>query len=38
MKAQIITRVDEKQFRVADVFETFVEPLANAVQPPRFKF
>ncbi len=38
MKAQIITRVDEKQFRVADVFETYVEPLINAVQPPRFKF
>lgn len=38
MKAQIITRIDEKQFRVADVFETFVEPLVNAVQPPRFKF
>ncbi|RDU96070.1 protein-L-isoaspartate O-methyltransferase family protein [Trinickia dinghuensis] len=38
MKAQVITRIDEKQFRVADVFETFVEPLAGAVQPPRFKF
>lgn len=38
MKAQIITRVDEKQFRIADVFETFVEPLQNAVHAPRFKF
>jgi protein-L-isoaspartate(D-aspartate) O-methyltransferase len=38
MKAQIITRIDEKQFRVADVFETYVEPLINAVEPPRFKF
>ncbi len=38
MKAQVITRIDEKQFRVADVFETYIEPLANAVQPPRFKF
>jgi len=38
MKAQIITRIDEKQFRIADVFETYVEPLINAVQPPRFKF
>jgi protein-L-isoaspartate(D-aspartate) O-methyltransferase len=38
MKAQIITRIDEKQFRVADVFETYVEPLVNAVEPPRFKF
>jgi protein-L-isoaspartate(D-aspartate) O-methyltransferase len=38
MKAQIITRIDEKQFRVAEVFDTYVEPLVNAVQPPRFKF
>lgn len=38
MKAQVITRIDEKQFRVADVFETYIEPLQNAVQPPRFKF
>jgi protein-L-isoaspartate(D-aspartate) O-methyltransferase len=38
MKAQIITRIDEKQFRVVDVFETYVEALVNAVEPPRFKF
>jgi protein-L-isoaspartate(D-aspartate) O-methyltransferase len=38
MKTQIITRIDEKQFRVADVFETYVEPLVNAVEPSRFKF
>ncbi|GLU30450.1 protein-L-isoaspartate O-methyltransferase [Trinickia caryophylli] len=38
MKAQVITRIDEKQYRVADVFETYVEPLVNAVEPPRFKF
>lgn len=38
MKAQIITRIDEKQFRVSDIFETVVAPLKNAVQPPRFKF
>ncbi|WP_323118392.1 protein-L-isoaspartate O-methyltransferase family protein [Burkholderia alba] len=38
MKAQIITRIDDKQFRVADVFETYVEHLANAVEPSRFKF
>ncbi|BFG74278.1 protein-L-isoaspartate O-methyltransferase [Paraburkholderia terrae] len=38
MKAQIITRVDEKQFRIADVFETYVEPLQNAMHAPRFKF
>lgn len=38
MKAQIITRIDDKQYRVADVFETYVAPLVNAVEPPRFKF
>jgi protein-L-isoaspartate(D-aspartate) O-methyltransferase len=38
MKAQIITRVDEKQFRVSDVFETLVAPLKNAVHPSQFKF
>ncbi|WP_321840436.1 protein-L-isoaspartate O-methyltransferase family protein [Paraburkholderia bannensis] len=38
MEAQIITRMDEKQYRVASVFETWVEALENAVQPPRFKF
>jgi protein-L-isoaspartate(D-aspartate) O-methyltransferase len=38
MKAQIITRVDEKQVRVADIFETLIPPLKNAVQPSRFKF
>ncbi|QGZ60838.1 protein-L-isoaspartate O-methyltransferase family protein [Paraburkholderia acidisoli] len=38
MEAQIITRIDEKQFRIAAVFETYVEALQNAVQLPRFKF
>ncbi|MDR5830579.1 protein-L-isoaspartate O-methyltransferase [Caballeronia sp. LP006] len=38
MKAQIITRVDEKQFRVSDVFETLVAPLQNAVHPSLFRF
>jgi protein-L-isoaspartate(D-aspartate) O-methyltransferase len=38
MEAQIITRMDEKQYRIASVFETWVEALENAVQPPRFKF
>jgi protein-L-isoaspartate(D-aspartate) O-methyltransferase len=38
MKAQIITRIDEKQYRVADVFETYVDHLVNAVEPSRFKF
>lgn len=38
MEAQIITRIDEKQFRVTDIFETYVEPLVNAIEPSRFKF
>ncbi|WP_322103485.1 protein-L-isoaspartate O-methyltransferase [Paraburkholderia sp. J41] len=38
METQIITRIDEKQFRIAAVFETYVEALQNAVHPPRFKF
>ncbi len=38
MKAQIITRVDEKQFRVSDVFETLVAPLQNTVHPSSFRF
>ncbi|KIG04140.1 protein-L-isoaspartate O-methyltransferase family protein [Caballeronia concitans] len=38
MKAQIITRVDEKQFRVSDIFETLVAPLKNALHPSPFRF
>jgi protein-L-isoaspartate(D-aspartate) O-methyltransferase len=38
MEAQIITRIDEKQYRIASVFETYVEPLENVIQLPRFKF
>ncbi|HEY1608056.1 MAG TPA: protein-L-isoaspartate O-methyltransferase [Paraburkholderia sp.] len=38
MEAQIITRIDDKQYRIAVVFETYVEALANAIQPPRFRF
>ncbi|CAH2790123.1 MAG: Protein-L-isoaspartate O-methyltransferase (EC [uncultured Caballeronia sp.] len=38
MKAQIITRLNEKQFRVTDIFETLIPPLKNAVLPSRFKF
>jgi protein-L-isoaspartate(D-aspartate) O-methyltransferase len=38
MKAQLITRVDEKQFRVFDIFETMIAPLRNAVEPSRFRF
>ncbi|WP_175863720.1 protein-L-isoaspartate O-methyltransferase family protein [Burkholderia cepacia] len=38
MKAQIITRIDDKQYRVADVFETYIAHLVNAIEPSRFKF
>ncbi|WP_431821650.1 protein-L-isoaspartate O-methyltransferase family protein [Burkholderia sp. F1] len=38
MKAQVITRIDDTQYRVADVFETYVEHLVNAIEPSRFKF
>ncbi|MBR8315555.1 protein-L-isoaspartate O-methyltransferase [Burkholderia dolosa] len=38
MKAQIITRIDDKQYRVADVFETYVDHLVNTFEPSRFKF
>ncbi|KVV24718.1 protein-L-isoaspartate O-methyltransferase [Burkholderia cepacia] len=38
MKAQIITRIDDKQYRVADVFETYINHLVNAIEPSRFKF
>ncbi|MCG1043143.1 protein-L-isoaspartate O-methyltransferase [Mycetohabitans sp. B8] len=38
MRAQIITRVDDNQYRIADIFETFVAPLTNAVEPPHFRF
>ena len=38
MKAQIISRIDDKQYRVADVFETYIDHLVNAIEPSRFKF
>ncbi len=38
MKAQIITRLNETEYRIVDIFETYVAPLLHAVQPPRFKF
>ncbi|OMG70077.1 protein-L-isoaspartate O-methyltransferase family protein [Burkholderia ubonensis] len=38
MKAQVITRIDDTQYRVADVFETYVDHLVNAIEPSRFKF
>ncbi len=38
MKAQIITRSDDQQFHISNVFETYIEPLSNAITPTRFKF
>lgn len=38
MKGQIITRVDDTQYRVVDVFETYAEALDNAIEPSRFRF
>ncbi|KKB63946.1 protein-L-isoaspartate O-methyltransferase [Robbsia andropogonis] len=38
MKAQIVTRLSETEFRIVELFETYVAPLENAQQPPRFKF
>lgn len=37
-KAQIITRVGESEYKIDDVFETYVEPLINAIEPTHFKF
>jgi len=38
MKAQIVTRVGETEFRVAELFETYVAPLDNVVEPSHFRF
>jgi protein-L-isoaspartate(D-aspartate) O-methyltransferase len=38
MTAQIVTRLGETEFRVDEVFDTYVPPLVNAVEPPRFHF
>ena len=38
MRAQIVTRVGETEFRVSEVFDTYVAPLTNAVEPSRFRF
>ncbi|PLZ00525.1 protein-L-isoaspartate O-methyltransferase [Burkholderia sp. WAC0059] len=38
MEAQIITRIDERQYRIAGIFETWTEALQNAVHPSSFKF
>jgi protein-L-isoaspartate(D-aspartate) O-methyltransferase len=37
-KAQIITRVGETEYKIEDVFETYIDPLINAIEPPHFKF
>lgn len=38
MKAEIVTRVGETEFRVAELFETYVAPLDNVVEPSHFRF
>lgn len=38
MEAQLITRVTEDAYRTANLFETSVPPLKNAMQPQRFVF
>lgn len=38
MKAQIATRLNETEFRIVDLFETYVTPLHHALQPQRFTF
>ncbi|SDV47802.1 protein-L-isoaspartate O-methyltransferase family protein [Chitinasiproducens palmae] len=38
MKAQIVRRVSETEYRITDVFETYVEPLVDAIEPSRFTF
>jgi len=38
MKATLITKTAQNQFVSAEIFETVVSPLINAVQPSRFDF
>jgi len=38
MEAQLITRVSEQQYQVANLFETYVELLQNVAQPSKFRF
>ncbi|MGI4815185.1 MAG: protein-L-isoaspartate O-methyltransferase family protein [Janthinobacterium lividum] len=38
MRAQVATRLSETEYRIIDIFETFVEPLVGALQPTRFRF
>lgn len=38
MEAQLVTRLSESEYRVVDLFETFVAHLKNALAPARFTF
>ena len=38
MEARLITRVAEDAYRTANLFETVIPPLKNAMQPQRFVF
>jgi protein-L-isoaspartate(D-aspartate) O-methyltransferase len=38
MEAQLVRRIGRDQWVRESLFETFLEPLVNAPQPPRFLF
>jgi len=38
MEARLVTRIAEDQWRSEALFETVVEPMINALQPPAFHF
>ena len=38
MKAEVVTRGPDGSLQRRELFETVVKPLANAAQPPRFRF
>jgi protein-L-isoaspartate(D-aspartate) O-methyltransferase len=38
MEAQLITRIDEENYRTVNVFETVTAPLINAPQRDKFVF
>lgn len=38
MEAQLVRRIDRDQWVSEGLFETILEPLVNAPQPPRFRF
>jgi protein-L-isoaspartate(D-aspartate) O-methyltransferase len=38
MEARLVTRIAENEWRSEALFETVVEPLINAPQPPTFHF